>query len=84
MILSFNTISDISFFETLIIGLVSLNFYLKQLIPKKNLSASTVVPSSTFGVIVHRFFLIVLSTKIEIITKKKVTKKKGNNSNTNI
>jgi len=50
---------DTSFFETLIIGLVSLNFYMKHLISKKSLSASRDIPLSIVGVIVHRLFLIV-------------------------
>jgi len=62
--------------------MASLNFYPKHLIPKKNLSSSTGVPLCTVGVIVHRFFVIVFIHKIELLTKKKVAKKKGNNSNT--
>jgi len=70
-----------SFFVTLIIGLVSLNFYPKHLISKKNLSASKDVPLCTFGLIVHRFFVIVVRHKFELLTKKKVAKKKGNSNN---
>lgn len=69
-----------SFFETLIIGLGNLNFYSKHLISKKSLSESAYVPLSTLVGIVHRPFMIVVINKFQLLTKKKVTKKKGNSN----
>jgi len=73
---------DTSFFATLIIGLVSLNFYTKHLISKKNLSASTDMPLRIAWSIVHRIFLIAVINNFELLPKKKEAKKESNNSNT--
>jgi len=67
-------------FETLIIGLLCLNFYLKLLHQQSHLSLSTDVPESTVGVIVHRGLVIAV---IHNSTKEKRTKKENYyNSNT--
>jgi hypothetical protein len=65
-----------SLFETLIIGMDSLNFYLKHLISKKNLSSSACVPLSTVVRIVHRLLTVVVIHKIQLSTKKKRNKKR--------
>jgi len=50
---------------------VSLNFYTKHLISRKDLSASRDIPLCIVGVIVHRLFLIAVINKFELLTKKK-------------
>ena len=70
-----------SFFTTLIIGLVSLNFYTKHLISEKNLSASADIPLSIVWSIVHRHFLIAVINIFSYQQRKKEPKKESSNSN---